>query len=558
MGARKVRLKTEDWIAKARAVHGDRYNYSRVQYLGLAKDVEIICPEHGPFWQRAGNHTNRASRCPQCAGFAPTTLEQFLARARQIHGDKYDYSLVEYHGVQKRKVKILCPEHGVFEQLPMTHMQGRGCNACGAEQCVRRKSNDWFIGRAREVHGDRYDYSRVQYQRSLSKVTITCPDHGDFEQVAAYHLNGNGCQQCAPNTRQSREQFVVRANKTHNSRYRYGPYSRMHDKATIICREHGAFEQIAKDHTDGHGCPQCAAEATTSEHESALSAWLRNMDLTVVRNDRALLDGMEIDIYLPEQKIGIEFQGAYWHNDIRLPHPRLHEHKQNRADAAGIRLISVWDFDWLKRRPMVEQHLLHALGRSEMAALDARKLRVERVEPRMADAFYAATHIQGKTSRANRHYGLFAGELVACMSFGGSGNRRKKAEQGEWELTRFSTIARVRGGASRLFTRFLRDMQPTIVWSFSDRQHFSGNLYPALGFHESARLRADYRVIYQPPLGRIWHKSEWQKRLIPTRLAEINRDIQFDPECMTERQAQDAVGAMRIMDSGKIRWLWSA
>lgn len=120
---------------------------------------------------------------------------KFIADARAIHGDAYDYRLVDYQG-SKVKVTIICPIHGEFEKQPNKHLSSRqGCPTCGdlRGHGKRRQTLDVFIEKARGVHGDRYDYSKVIYQNNSTKVIIGCPDHGDFQQIPNSHLNGRGC-----------------------------------------------------------------------------------------------------------------------------------------------------------------------------------------------------------------------------------------------------------------------------------------------------------------------------------------------------------------------------
>jgi len=561
----KAKHTNASFIERARAVHGDKYDYSRVEYKTSQTPVEIVCPDHGPFFPRPGNHVSRKSGCPQCAGYAPTTLELFLQRATKVHGTKYDYSRVQYSGVQT-KVEIVCPEHGPFWQEPLSHTNGRGCQKCGVVQCstAQRLSQETFIARARAIHGDKYDYSQVNYRGALVKIEIVCPEHGPFSQVANYHLTGNGCQKCAQNFPVTREEFITRAQAEHPNKYDYSAcdYSGMRTKCTVVCPIHGPFMATPKDHIGKmSGCPSCAREATSSDGERELAAWIESLGLQVVRNDRRELDGLEIDIVVPECRVGIEFNGAFWHSDKALPHPRIHEHKANRADDAGIRLVTVWDFEWNTGRPMIEAYLLRALGKATATPYHARKAVVGTVSPDDACAFYEAHHLQGAPQRSNLHLGLrHDGELIACMSFSRAGNRRKLAEEGEWELTRYATSGTVRGGASRLFTTFVREYAPKTVWSFSDRQHFTGGVYPVLGFIEDGRIKADYRVMHQPPTGRIWHKSAWQRQNIPARLAELGIAEHFDPatDPRTERDMQNLAGVIRIMDAGKIRWKWSS
>ena len=193
------RLTTEDFIKKARIIHGNIYDYSNVEYINKRTKVCIICPEHGEFWQRPGDHLsgNGCYYCgrKKCTGKKVTT-ESFIKDAILIHGDKYDYSKVEYVD-SKTKVCIICPEHGEFWQLPSAHTSGQGCPKCKKYKVGKNKYNtETFIKRAKEIHGDKYDYSKVEYVDSKTKVCIICPEHGEFWQEASRHLMGDNCPKC--------------------------------------------------------------------------------------------------------------------------------------------------------------------------------------------------------------------------------------------------------------------------------------------------------------------------------------------------------------------------
>ena len=185
--------KTEIFIEKARKVHGDKYDYSKVVYKKAIDNVIIICKEHGEFLQTPHMHL-RGQGCPKCAKNVRLTTEEFIECAREIHGDKYDYSKVNYVN-NKTKVKIICPEHGEFWQTPNKHIYAEEC--CPKCNGGVRMTKEEFIERAREIHGDKYDYSKVEYKNARTDVCIICPIHGEFWQVPYVHIGmGCGCPSC--------------------------------------------------------------------------------------------------------------------------------------------------------------------------------------------------------------------------------------------------------------------------------------------------------------------------------------------------------------------------
>ena len=189
----------EEFIMKARAVHGDKYNYDKVEYVNNHTLVTITCPIHGDFPQTPGNH-KRGNGCPYCAIEAQTkTVKAFIADAKRIHGNKYDYSFVEIKGNNKTKVKIKCNTCGtVFEQKINNHLNGQGCPECAKRQRAKFKTKtaEDVIKEFIEVHGNKYSYDKVEYKGDKIKVTITCPIHGDFPMTPNNHKAGQGCPSC--------------------------------------------------------------------------------------------------------------------------------------------------------------------------------------------------------------------------------------------------------------------------------------------------------------------------------------------------------------------------
>jgi hypothetical protein len=193
----KQNSNTNDFIKKAKLKHGDTYDYSKVEYVNNKTKVIIICRKHGEFRQNPNTHL-QGSGCVLCAdNNIQYTTKIFIEKSKLKHGDTYDYSKVDYVNA-KTKVKIICKEHGEFEQLPITHMKGCGCNKCGENTTSNKLSMTIkeYINRAKEIHGDTYDYSKVEYVNNKTKVIIICRKHGEFIQEAGSHITGVGCPYC--------------------------------------------------------------------------------------------------------------------------------------------------------------------------------------------------------------------------------------------------------------------------------------------------------------------------------------------------------------------------
>jgi len=271
----KLRSNTEEFIEKSKKIHGDKYDYSLVDYVNNNSKVIIICKEHGKFEQTPSNHLS-GNRCFECFGTYKSNKNEFIEKAKEIHGDKYDYSLVDYIN-NNTKVIIICKEHGNFEQTPSNHLTGYGCNNCAVlKRSIKRKSNaDEFIEKVKQIHGDKYDYTLVDYKYAQEKIIIICREHGEFEQTPNNHLTGYGCKDCGilstSNKRRSNtEEFNKKAKEIHGDKYDYSKvkYKSNREKIIIICKEHGEFEQTPSSHLGGSGCNDCGILSTSNKQRS--------------------------------------------------------------------------------------------------------------------------------------------------------------------------------------------------------------------------------------------------------------------------------------------------
>jgi len=263
------------------------------------------------------------------------TQEEFIKRAKAIHGDFYDYSEVEYRNYDS-KIKIICPNHGVFQQSPLNHISGHKCPECSkiSRADKKRKKMDVFIKEANLIHKNKYDYSKVEYKNNGSKVKIICPIHGEFFQRPSDHLSGHGCVACAK--RLTLHQFIKKSKKIHKNKYDYSKveYVNNKTKVKIICPEHGEFLQTPNSHLKGFGCTLCGRKnaiekqiknrtTTRSLTEDNLYKTLEKAFSSVFRNFRDPRYPFRCDFYIPERDLFIEYNGYYMHGnewyDGRIP-----------------------------------------------------------------------------------------------------------------------------------------------------------------------------------------------------------------------------------------------
>ncbi len=191
----------DKYLLKIKNTHADKYDYSKSNYINSISKIIIICPIHGEFKQSIYNHIYGAG-CPKCkhnyiSNKFTSNTEEFIRKAKKIHGDKYDYNKVNYTK-SRNPISIICEKHGEFIQAPSDHLQGCGCPKCKSEKIsfISKRSQEVFIKEAKKIHNDRYCYDKTNYINKDSKVTITCSVHGDFDQIAHNHLKGQGCPRC--------------------------------------------------------------------------------------------------------------------------------------------------------------------------------------------------------------------------------------------------------------------------------------------------------------------------------------------------------------------------
>jgi len=252
-------LTVEEFVEKARKMHGDRFDYSRVNYINGKTNVEIVCQENHSFFQRPQHHMS-GSKCPECSHKSRAvthllTVEEFMEKARKVHGDKFDYSGVTYVDCRSH-VEIVCQENHSFLQQPRHHLSGSKC-----PECSGRKQGDTasFVSEAREVHGDVFDYSRVRYTNCLSKVEIVCPLGHIFRQTPSGHLQGKGCPQCVANRKSDTTEFLEKAVSKYGDKFDYSrvEYVKSCLKVEIVCPNGHVFFQTPNKHLMGRGCDQC-------------------------------------------------------------------------------------------------------------------------------------------------------------------------------------------------------------------------------------------------------------------------------------------------------------
>lgn len=269
------------------------------------------------------------------------------------------------------------------------------------------------------------------------------------------------------------------------------------------------------------------------------------------KEDRQILKGKGLDIYIPNCNLAIEVNGSYWHSDIYKDR-YFHIDKYINCKQQNIQLLQIWG-DWIKLKPEIVQSLISAkLGIFEHRT-GASKCKIQSVDKKTAQEFLEQNHIQGRCG-CQINYGLYyKGVLVSLMTFGKRrpGMGGKTATEGQYELLRFCNLKgwQVVHGAERMLHHFIQDYQPKEIISFSSNDISNGDLYKKLGFETDGKIESSYWYI-EPHTEQRYHRFSFNKYQI------VSKGLAPDPDPSkwTEREVMDFIGYYRIYDSGTTKW----
>lgn len=349
-------------INKFNIVHNFKYDYSNVYYENSHKKIEIICPIHGSFFQVPSSHLSGIG-CPKCGN--ERTSKSLKKRKRQwiedfikVHGNKYDYSKISDNLLYGEKIEIICSNHGSFYQLPSIHNLGHGCPKCGIENNItkQQKNYDNVIKDFIKIHGNKYDYSKVEYNGAKNKIEI-------------------------------------------------------------LCKDHGSFFQTPNDHLSGYGCPNCYSNYSKQEEE--LRNFLDENKIEFIHNVKTIIPPKELDIFIPSKNIAIEMNGVFWHSfNSKETKKQIYRHfdKTKKCNDNNISLIHIFEDQWIFKNDIVKSLLKSKLNLIKNK-IYARKCKLLYITNKQFSDFCEITHLQGNRNSKIKIGLFYNNELVCCMGF---------------------------------------------------------------------------------------------------------------------------------------------
>ena len=510
-------------------------------YRNTLTPIVVKCPVHGDF-EMLPKKIRKNLGCKKCSykktarlvSRSPEEVRSILAAKnfeliRHPHPDSI--SLMD-------KVTLRCQKHGEFTTSLETAIKRPGvCRKCGYE--IAGNKNRISDGELK-IQADKLGIAFIKTIGGARRsATLSCPEHGKFKKNVSKLMRGAGCPICSDknggiknrNTKEDVEKII-----SPHGYLLIGDYVSMNLKTLLKCPRHGDFEMRIADIKNGHKCRRCGNGE--SKPQDDILNLVKSLGLECREEDRKLLGGKELDVYVEAKKLAIEYCGLYWHSEEFKP-KRYHYEKFKGCEEKGVRLLTIFEDEWLLRRPQVELFIKSKLG--VLPKLNARDCEVVELGRKEANEFIDAYHIQGATTNLvaiGLKHPLHG--LVAVMTAG-----RHHRGGGDLVLNRLCLGPfSVRGAASRL-------LKALAIWgqqngyakisTWSDNRWSDGGVYKAMGFQREEELPIDYSYVGD------------QKRLSKqscTKKALLKKGGVGE----TEAEMATSLDLVRIWDCGKIRW----
>jgi hypothetical protein len=542
------------------------YDFSKFEYINIDTKSKVICPEHGTYLVSAYYALNRLKTpCRSCSNrILSDTIRMNEDDALRSMVDKfpgYDFSKFEYKGNSVESI-VTCPTHG--EVLRSRKDMLRTNSACPKCSGNYSKNTEEWIKSIKLLYPDTeslINFEKTVYINAFTNVVMTCIKHGDFEKSPITTINSTGkyvCTKCNIEDRiessfYTEEEFLSSLPNgiNENDDFSKVEYIDSNTKILIVCKKHESYEVTPSQYRRGTRCPKCSYSAR-SLVELLLFDYIKSIHPNAVSRVRPV-PGLvrELDIYIPDLNLGIEYNGNFFHRDPDPEFDRLDGKMASKTSLldktrmfkdAGIRIIHIFEDEWLEKPEVVKSRLRSILGKD--AVCYARKGVIKEVSEGDCQLFEDENHIQGHAKGSCVRLGLYIeGNLKALMSF--SKLRYEAHSKDEYELLRFCSLGTVVGGFSRLLSHFRNKHNPSRVVSYSDKRWSIGHVYSKNGFS----------LVSTSPPGYFWCKG--QKRFSRVRFQRHKLSDVFEqnfPESMTEKEIMYSKNFFKIFDCGQDKW----
>ena len=310
------RINYNTFLERAIKKHGDKYSYVESTYSTYSNKLTIVCDIHGDFNQSAKEHATNGHGCPKCYGNQTKSLEEVINDFKLSHGNRYNYNNVDYIN-NNTKVIIICPKHGEFQQTPKNHKNGSGCPKCSNNA---KYSTEEFINKIKNKYTN-ITFDKSIYNGYSTNMVVTCKVHGDIivnsKSLLKNEINETGCVKCAQITTSD---IIDRFINVHGNRYNYSKvkYKGSKEKIIIICSTHGDFTVTIHNHIYGQGCPKCKSSKGEIEIMKILDKFNIKYIKEHKYKDCKYRNLLPFDFYLPDFNLCIEYDGIQHFKPLEL------------------------------------------------------------------------------------------------------------------------------------------------------------------------------------------------------------------------------------------------
>lgn len=539
---------TESYIQSAKEKYA-HLDYTNTVYVNNKTKISFECKIHGIKEQLPLKHLKTG--CLECKGFKLThwDTDRFITEAKKLH-KKYRYDATVYKDMNSRVV-VHCEIHGNFLITPFAHINlKQGCKQCGYanRKIPHKKTTEEIIVKFKNKWHELYDYTLTKYKNNKTHIYCKCNNcNRIIRQLPKAHLK-SGCYFCNGRgiPKHTVETFLEASRQIHGDKFKYHNVAKLdniRDRIIINCEKHGEFEQLAYRHLQTTcPCPTCCAERSSSLKEKEVLSYIQSIySKSILENDRKVLAGKEIDVYLPDVKIGFEFHGMWFHTETIVGR-NYHLTKANLANEAGIQLVQIYEFEWDNKQDIVKSVISNLLGKNRR--IYARNTKVVELSRIDKSHFLKSNHLQGSDSSSTVYFGLMnENEIVAVMTFGKSRFNKNY----DWELTRFSSKSGINviGGASKLLKHFLKYHTGSII-TYADRRFSNGNMYSKLGFKLDGVVPPGF-LYYDLQYKTTCHRMKFQRHKL--------KNLPHYDEKLSAYEIMRLNGFDRIWNAGNLRFV---
>ena len=519
-----------DFVKKANLIHNNFYSYELSECISHKSIVKVVCPIHGIFNQKVTYHL-KGCGCPKCSSNY-CNVDDLIALVKSTRSEL----TIDFVSVKNRKstVTVTCHKHGEYKTSIRRLLSGSKCLKCHSDN--RMTSIDVYIANANELG---YELLTKTIKSNKQAIKLKCPIHGEYNTTASSLLEKRKCFKCtSESSKYTNDEFLKLSGAIHGDKYNYkSNYSHSQIKIKIYCKNCDKdFLQSPANHLQGCGCPYC--HCSSGQYE--LYEYVVNKGFNAELNNRCKLNGKELDIFVEERNLGIEYHGNRWHSTNYVD-KHYHFNKYIESRNENIKLLQFFDFEWSDKKRVVQSIINHHLNLSNK--IQARKCEIVKLSNIQAASFFNNNHIQGHRS-AEYIIGLkFNDDIVSAISF-------SKHHKYQFEIIRHANLSfnTVTGGLSKLFKKFLHDNSPKTVLSYADLRYSTTSAYDSIGFSFDGYTPPGY---FYCKSNRVYSRQQFQKHKLKDKLPN------FDDK-MSEHENMRNNGYMKIFNAGNARMIWKS